>query len=75
LSADGNSIVSGSADNLVKIWDVKTGAEVSIFVGTRCGRRGAGGVERRGSPQVPPWNWSERKVDGRQVHTLTGRSE
>ena len=35
LSADGNSIVSGSADNLVKIWDVKTGAEVSIFVGTR----------------------------------------
>ena len=35
VSADGNSIVSGSSDNLVKVWDVETGTEVSIFVGIR----------------------------------------
>ena len=37
FSADGNRVVSGSADHLVKIWDVATGAEVSNFVGVRCG--------------------------------------
>ena len=29
FSRDGNLIVSGSADNLVKIWSADTGAEVS----------------------------------------------
>jgi len=32
FSPDGQHIVSGSDDNLVKIWDVETGALVSIFV-------------------------------------------
>jgi WD40 repeat protein len=35
LSPDGKRVVSGSGDELVKIWDVQTGAEVSIFVGVR----------------------------------------
>jgi len=32
FSADGKRIVSGSSDSLIKIWDVKTGAEVSSIV-------------------------------------------
>ena len=31
-SPDGECVVSGSDDKLVKIWDAKTGAEVSSFV-------------------------------------------
>jgi WD40 repeat protein len=33
FSADGKRVVSGSWDNLVKIWNAETGAEVSSFVG------------------------------------------
>ena len=33
FSPSGNSILSGAADNLVKIWEVKTGAEVRNLVG------------------------------------------
>jgi len=35
FSADGKRIVSGSGDNLVKIWNAETGAEVGSFVGGR----------------------------------------
>jgi len=35
FSRDGKRIVSGSDDNLVKIWNIETGAEVSSFVGVR----------------------------------------
>ena len=35
FSPDGNSIVSGSVDYLVKIWNAEPGAEVSCFVGVR----------------------------------------
>ena len=35
FSADGKRIVSGSRDNLVKIWNAETGAEVSSSVGGR----------------------------------------
>jgi WD40 repeat protein len=34
FSADGKRVVTGS-DCLVKIWDARTGAEVSSFVGVR----------------------------------------
>jgi WD40 repeat protein len=37
FSADGTWVVSASDDKLVKIWDAATGAEVSSFVGVRCG--------------------------------------
>ena len=37
FSADGKRIVSGSYDNLVKIWDAATGAQVSSFVAGLCG--------------------------------------
>ena len=33
FSPDGQSIVSGSKDKLVKIWDVETGAVVSSCAG------------------------------------------
>ena len=35
FSPDGNLIVSASWDDLVKIWDTETGAEVSSCVGER----------------------------------------
>ena len=35
ISPDGKRVVSGSKDNLVKIWDTTTGAEVSSFEGVR----------------------------------------
>jgi WD40 repeat protein len=35
FSRDGNRVVSGSTDDLVKIWDTKTGALVSSFAGVR----------------------------------------
>ena len=48
FSPDGTRVVSGSRDELVKIWDAATGAEVRIFVGERLGWRGNGGVVRGG---------------------------
>ena len=33
VSRDGNRIVSGSSDTLVKIWNAKTGEEVGSVVG------------------------------------------
>ena len=35
FSPNGNRVVSGSADGLVQIWDVETGALVSSFAGLR----------------------------------------
>ena len=35
FSPNGNRVVSGSRDSLVKIWNTKTGAEVGSFVGVR----------------------------------------
>jgi len=35
FSPDGKQFISGSGDNLVKIWDTKTGALVSIVLGLR----------------------------------------
>ena len=35
FSPSGNRVISGSDDNLVKIWDTDTGTKVSSFVGLR----------------------------------------
>jgi WD40 repeat protein len=35
FSPNGKRVVSGSGDDFVKIWDTKTGAEVSNFVELR----------------------------------------
>ena len=40
FSSNGKQIVSGSADNLLKICNAETGAEVSSFVGLLWGWRG-----------------------------------
>ena len=37
FSRDGNRVVSGSWDNLVRIWNAETGALVSSFVGVEDG--------------------------------------
>ena len=44
ISPDGKRVVSGSDDELVKMWNAETGAEVSSFVGVRWGWRGNGVV-------------------------------
>ena len=46
FSPNGDRVVSGSVDKLVKIWDTMTGAEVSSFVGVHSGWRGGGGFVR-----------------------------
>jgi len=57
FSLDGNRVVSGSDDNLVKIWNTETGAEVSSFAGLRRVWWGDGSVFSF-PPQVLPWTWS-----------------
>ena len=42
FSPDGKSVVTGSDDDLVKIWNAEPGAEVSSSVRARSGWRGAG---------------------------------
>ena len=59
LSKDGKRIVSGSYDNLVKIWDAATGAEVSSCVVLHLAKRG--GLPESGV------RW--------QVCTLTGHTD
>jgi len=44
FSPNGDRVVSGTLDNHVKIWDTKTGALVSIFLGVRCRWRGGFGL-------------------------------
>jgi WD40 repeat protein len=64
FSRDGKRIVSGSRDNLVKIWDTETGLEVSSFVEcVRCG----GAMRVFCSRFSLGWlcHWSEEKVGGR----------
>ena len=46
FSPNGDRIVSGSSDKLVKIWDTETGAEVSSFVEVHSGWRVGGGFIR-----------------------------
>ena len=43
FSPDGQRVVSGSFDQLVKVWDAATGAEVSTFVGLCWGEAMGGG--------------------------------
>ena len=74
ISADGSRIVSGSFDNLLKIWNAVTGAEVSSFVGVCRVWWGYGIVYSRRSRLVLPWQSSEMRVGAWQVHTLTGHA-
>ena len=46
FSRDGEWIISGSEDHLVKIWDVATGAEVRSFERGRFAQTPKIGVER-----------------------------
>ena len=70
FSPDGNHIATGLGDDLVKIWDTQTGAEVSSFV--ECGE--VMGVFAGVALCRFCLESSEIMVNGWQVHTLTGHS-
>jgi WD40 repeat protein len=73
FSPDGTRVVSGSHDQLVKIWDAVTGVEVRGFVGVHCGRRHDGDGLGGGCTRAERWRWSQMRVGG-QVCTLAGHS-
>jgi WD40 repeat protein len=76
FSQDGNRVVSGSSDNLVKIWDTETGAEVSSHGPCTWCSDVWDCIFRRASRGVMRWKRSESgALRILQVRTLTGHSE
>jgi len=71
--AAGKWIVSGASDNLVKIWNAKTGKEVSSYVRARCECWEDGRVCERFA-QGLFWNGSKMGLFW-QIRTLTGHSK
>jgi WD40 repeat protein len=77
FSSDGSTLASGSFDNTIKLWDVKTGKELQTLTGhsysvTSVAFSSDGSTLASGSDDETIKLWDVNT--GKELHTLTGHS-